>query len=179
MIMMVIIRIFMISGGILVLWIMMMILMRKELKDPWELLKRKKLFQNDDNTCAVARIHFHLKLHLTSDQCHWHWRWKGQFHWYLPDSGRDRLWLDIQSRWSSSLAWLYRRNPLPPEEKVDQKKRRKKWWMILQHFHRFTHRRIRRGRQFFSCESSPELIFSQNLYVQYCHASRWQWLWWL
>ena len=84
-----------------------------------------KIFQNDDNTCAVARIHFHLKLHLTSDQCHWHWRWKGQFHWYLPDSGRDRLWLDIQSRWSSSLAWLYRRNPLPPEEKVDQKKRRK------------------------------------------------------
>ena len=132
--------------------------------------EEKKFFQNDDNTCAVARIHFHLKLHLTSDQCHWHWRWKGQFHWYLPDSGRDRLWLDIQSRWSSSLAWLYRRNPLPPEEKVDQKKRRKKWRMILQHFHRFTHRRIRRGRQFFSCESSPELIFSQNLYVQYCHA---------
>ena len=87
--------------------------------------EEKRLLQNDENTCAVARIHFHLKLHLTSDQCHWHWRWKGQFHWYLPDSGRDRLWLDIQSRWSSSLAWLYRRNPLPPEEKVDQKKEEK------------------------------------------------------
>ena len=36
--------------------------------------EEKKLFQNDDNTCAVARIHFHLKPHLTSDQCHWHWR---------------------------------------------------------------------------------------------------------
>ena len=44
MIMMVIIRIkiFMISGGMLVLWIMMMILMRKTAERPLGILKRKK-----------------------------------------------------------------------------------------------------------------------------------------
>ena len=169
----------MISGGMLVLWIMMMILMRKQLKDPWELLKRKK---NYFKTMIIpVLLHGYISI--------WSSIWRvinaiGIGGERVSSIGICRIVVatvcDLIFNPVGAHLWLgcIGGTPSPLRRKLIRK-REEKWRMILEHFHRFTYRRIRRGRQFFSCESSPELIFSQNLYVQYCHASRWQWLWWL